>query len=68
MGYDEKSLQQLIVFTTTPNGSRGGIWASGAAPAADVNGNMYFATGTGTFDGNLRGTDCSQSILKLSTA
>ena len=67
MGYDAKSLQQLTVFTTTPNGSRGGIWASGAAPAADLNGNIYFATGNGTFDGNLGGTDYSQSILKLAT-
>jgi hypothetical protein len=67
MGYDEKSLQQLTVFTTTPNGSRGGIWGSGAAPAADVNGNIYFSTGNGTFDGNLAGKNYSESILKLST-
>jgi hypothetical protein len=68
IGYDAKSLLQLTAFTTTPNGSRGGIWASGAAPAADLNGNIYFATGNGTFDGNLGGTDFSQSILKLSTS
>jgi hypothetical protein len=35
LGYDSHSLQQVAVFNTAPNGSHGGIWMSGAGPAAD---------------------------------
>ncbi len=48
LGYDTASLQQTIVYNTTPEGSEGGIWMSGAAPAADEFGNIYLAVGNGT--------------------
>lgn len=48
LGYDKVSLQQTIVFNTTPDGSAGGIWMSGGGPSADENGNIYAAVGNGT--------------------
>lgn len=61
IGYDESNVtQQVAVFNTTPNGSDGGIWMSGAAPAADSTGNIYLANGT------FNGTDkVGDSILKF---
>jgi hypothetical protein len=49
LGYKTTDItQQLIKYVTTPNDGRGGIWMSGAAPAVDAAGNIYFATGNGT--------------------
>jgi hypothetical protein len=43
------SFTQTAIFNTTPNGTGGGIWQSGAGPASDGN-YIYLATGNGTFD------------------
>jgi len=72
MRYDASSLQQLGVLNTVPNGSDGGVWMSGGAPAIDASGNLYVATGNGSFNGT-SGTlpppspnnDLSMSFLKL---
>ncbi|HVU55411.1 MAG TPA: discoidin domain-containing protein [Puia sp.] len=48
LGYDATTLQQKIVYNTTPGGGQGGIWMSGAGPAADELGNIYLSTGNGT--------------------
>lgn len=61
LGYNETNLQQQIVWNDTPNGSDGGIWMSGQAPAADTNGNIYVSTGNGTVDA----TDYGEAFLKL---
>ncbi len=46
LGYQANDLtQQVIRYATTPNDGRGGIWMSGAGPALDAAGNIYFATG-----------------------
>lgn len=65
MAYNAQSLQQAAVWSATPNGSDGGIWQSGAGPAADSSGNVFLATGNGTFDLNTGGPDAGDSILKF---
>jgi hypothetical protein len=65
LAYDAHSLQQTGVWNSTANGSHGGIWAGGTAPAGDVNGNIFFAMGDGTFDVQNGGTDYGSSIVKL---
>ena len=69
-GYDAQTLQQVSVFNTTPNGSEGGIWMTGAGPAADALGNIFFTTGNGTFDTNYSSAtndSLAGSFVKLST-
>lgn len=61
IGYNATTLQRVVAWVDTPNGSEGGIWMSGAAPAADENGNLYLVTGNGTVDA----TDYGESFLKL---
>jgi len=74
VGYNESSLAQASVLNFTPNGSEGSVWASGAGPAADANGNIYFLAANGTFDTSLdvngfpaKG-DYGNGFLKLSTS
>ncbi len=69
--YNASTLAQTAVFNTTPNGTgseqgKGGIWMSGAGPAADAAGNVYVAVGNGTFSANSGGVDFGDSLLKLS--
>jgi hypothetical protein len=63
--YDKTSLNQLASFNDTPNGTLGGIWMAGAAPAADSAGNLYLITGNGTF--NAANSNYGDSFLKLSS-
>jgi hypothetical protein len=73
IGYSASTLVQVsgAVFNTTPNAvtgysySRGGIWMSGGAPAADASNNLYLITGNGTYDGV---TNFGDSVLRLTTA
>ncbi len=50
VGFDAKTMQLYSVFNTTPDGVRGGLWASGGAPAVDSQGNLLMTTGDGSFD------------------
>src|SRR5450432_5977 len=46
LGYNISDLtNQKIRYVSTPNDGRGGTWMSGAGPAFDAAGNLYFATG-----------------------
>lgn len=49
-------------WCSTARGSGGGIWMSGAGPAADAAGNIYIVSGNGDFDAV---TDFGESIVKL---
>jgi hypothetical protein len=68
MGYDAHTLQQVAVFNSTPNGSQGAIWASGAAPAVDSAGAIYVVGANGTFDYASGGADLAESYIKLSSS
>lgn len=64
ISFDADTLQQLDpAFCTTPHGEMGGIWQAGSGPAADGQGNLYFMTGNGSFDGNSK--QLSGSFVKL---
>ena len=66
MGYDANTLQQTMVWNATPNGEGGGVWQSGGGIAADTAGNLFFATGDGSFDANAGGDSYGDSFVKLS--
>jgi hypothetical protein len=67
------ALAPVAVWNSTPNlvpgfaHSRGGIWMSGGAPAADSSNNLYFLTGNGSFDADSGGSNYGDSTVKLST-
>jgi len=73
MAYSVDTLAQTGVLNLVPNGSDGGIWMSGTAPAADASGNLFFIIGNGTFDTTLNASgfpvngDCGNCFVKLST-
>lgn len=50
MSFDASTLAAVSVLNLTPNGDGGALWMSGAAPAADSNGNIYVLDGNGTLD------------------
>jgi hypothetical protein len=57
----------VSAFSSTPHGTGGGIWGSGAAPASDGL-DIFVATGNGTFDllvSNPMDNDAGDSLLKL---
>jgi hypothetical protein len=62
ISYDAKSLQQAGVFNTSPAGQAASIWQFGQAPAVDADGNIYFVTGNGSWNGV---SDFSESFVKL---
>ena len=62
MSYGAATLTQEAVFSSTPNGQRGGIWMGGGGVAADAAGNIYFSSGNGTWDGV---QDFGDTVTKL---
>ncbi|MGE5057516.1 MAG: beta strand repeat-containing protein [Acidobacteriota bacterium] len=69
LGYNAATLQQVLAYNDTPNGSfgGGGIWQAGGGLATDANGNIYFTTSNGDFDANTGGHDYGDSVVKLGT-
>ena len=73
-GYRESTLAKVSTLNLTPNGNDGGIWNSGAGPAADANGNIFLLTGNGTFDTPLNAQgfpaegDYGNSFVRISTS
>jgi hypothetical protein len=61
--FDATSLEQQAVWVVTPSGTEGGIWMGGAAPSVDNSGNIYVATGNGSFDGT---SNFGEAAVKLS--
>jgi hypothetical protein len=67
MGYDARTLKQVAIMNTSPDGAMAGIWQAGQAPASDSAHNIYVVTGNGTFSGNRPGgRDFGQCLLRLS--
>ncbi|HXR78614.1 MAG TPA: hypothetical protein VN737_21730 [Bryobacteraceae bacterium] len=73
IGYDELTLQQTKVFNFAPNGSDAAVWSSGAGPAADSNGNIFFQLANGSFETNLNAQgfpslgDYGNAFIKLAS-
>lgn len=68
--YGGGSFRQAAVLNAAPNGTAGGIWMSGAAPAADGNGRLYVLTGNAGFDATSAtppNDDYGDSLLELSS-
>lgn len=65
MAYDAQTLAQKAVLNVTADGIQGGIWASDTGLGADASGNVYVATGNGTFDAASGGRDYGDSVLKV---
>ena len=56
LGYNETNLSAPpIIYNATPNGDKAGIWHGGGGIPADASGNIYYSTGTGSFDNNVGG-------------
>ena len=63
MGYSASTLQQTSIWAVTnASGLKGGIWNSGQAITADVDGDIYVVTGNGTWDGT---ANFGSSFVKL---
>jgi hypothetical protein len=65
LGYDARTLQQVLAINTSANAAGAGIWQAGGGPAADAAGNIYVITGNGVFDANTGGTGFGDSFLKI---
>lgn len=63
LAYSQANVQQqLAVFNATPDGTGGGIWQAGRAPAVDPVGNIYIGAANGDYNGT---RNFAGSILKL---
>ena len=68
MVYNASTLKQVSALNLTPNGKDGGIWNGGSGPAADANGNVFFATGNGTNDVTGAAVDFGDTYMKVNAS
>ena len=61
MSYGATTLTLEGTYNASANGYGNGIWMSGGGPAADPAGNVFFATGNGSWNS----TDLGESVVKL---
>jgi outer membrane protein assembly factor BamB len=64
LAFDLESFKLTASFVTTQEGSAGGggIWQAAQGPCGDGQGNIYFMTGNGSWNGE---TDFAESFVKL---
>ncbi|MFN7996759.1 MAG: hypothetical protein U0Q18_24310 [Bryobacteraceae bacterium] len=65
LAYDAKTLRQISVLCTTPDGIQGGIWQSGTGLAADYRDGTYPLIYAVASNGSVGGRNYAQSILQL---
>ena len=66
LGYSAGNIrQQVSALNTSPDGWGASIWQGGRAPAVDDQGNIYWGTGNGSFDGK---RNLAESFVKLDTS
>ena len=74
MAFSADTLAQTSVLNLVPNGSEGGLWMAGTAPAADAAGDLFFLVGNGDFDTTLDSKgfpsngNCGNCVVKLSAS
>jgi hypothetical protein len=61
MSFGASTLTLEGTYNSSANGYGNGIWMSGGGPAADTAGNIYFATGNGSWNT----TDRGDSVVRL---
>ena len=65
--YKASDLSRVALWCATPNDWDGGIWGSGAGPAADSSGNIFVVTANGNFNLNSGGKNASDTYLRMSS-
>ena len=65
VGYDRKTLAQVVAKSMTPNGKAGGIWQSNSGASVDESGTLYLSVGNGTVTAPSGGTDYGNAFLKF---
>jgi hypothetical protein len=68
LGYDAATMRRAVVYNTTANGESGGIWQSGMGLSADAAGDLYYASGNGTFDPMATPPQMGNSAVRLRRA
>lgn len=63
--YSIATLAKVATLNTTPNGYGGGIWHAGGGLVVDGNGDLYFLTGNGDWNGT---TNFSQSLVRVNSS
>lgn len=68
MGFDAATLAPTAIWSSTPDGAKGGFWHSGQGLAADAAGDIWAASSNGTFTADAGGRDYANSVLRLRPA